>query len=253
MKEKRSYTHWGTTYVSITGLPTARTVSIKNESDKFIKELLKYDIFPKKTHSKGTADLQTGPVTSGQVACTKYVGNAPHVLENSIGKVASVTSTFPISLFQCPRLLSYQGPPALHDDLVRMVRSCHICYVDKPLDDNMMCEAHPDGCGKALEVHDIVVCDASECELVEGKIYYIAARMVVTIEDNGKVDTRKGCKVGIIKCLFNQLHLFAHRVGLVVSIERQDEVKTLTQNMRNHCCTVAKLSFLDGGSLLNFG
>ena len=59
--KKRCYTHFGLKYIFIGGLPAVRTVSIKNESDKFVQELVKYNIFPKQNHSKGTSDLQTGP------------------------------------------------------------------------------------------------------------------------------------------------------------------------------------------------
>ena len=247
--EKRCYTHFGLTYISIGGLPVVRTVSIKNESDKFVQELVKYNIFPKQKHSKGTSDLQTGPTNHVQVACTKYVGNAPFILKKRNNLVASVSSTTPTSLFQCPRLLSYQGPPMLQDGNVRIVRRCHICYLDKPFDTNMCCDKHTDGCGKSLVMGTPVVCDATECELIEGKIYYIAARTVRIVDEDGERESRKGCKVGVVKCLFNQLHLFAHRVGLVVRIMKQDTEKSKTQYMRNHCCSVAEITFIDGGSL----
>ena len=244
-KAKTSYTHWGVTYITMSGLPQIRTVSIKNESDKFVKHLTKYDILPKQKHSKGTPDVNPGALTAHQTACTKFVGTAPYVLTDSKGEVASVTHTFPLTLMQCPRLLSYQGPPATNDELVRMVTSCYVCFLDKPIDNNMTCSNHSSGCGKSVVRGDLIVCDASECELVEGKVYYIAARRVKVSE---KREVEKECKVGIVKCLFNQLNLFAHRVGVVVDIQKKEEVETTTQYMKNKCHSVAEVKFLDGGN-----
>jgi hypothetical protein len=59
----------------------------------------------------------------------------------------------------------------------------------------------------------LIVVDASECELVNRRIYCIAARCV-------NRDRHKSCKVGYVKALFNQEHLVGHRVGIVPKIPR---------------------------------
>ena len=48
--------------------------------------------------------------------------------------------------------------------------------------------------------------------------------------------------------MFNQLNLFAHRVGVVVDIQKKEEVETTTQYMKNKCHSVAEVKFLDGGN-----
>ena len=125
-----------------------------------------------------------------------------------------------------------------------------VCFVSHPIDKNMKCSKHPDGCGHALSVGNIVVVDATECELVQGCIYYIAVRVVYDgNDDKGAVEPYKGCKIGYLKCLFNQVHLFAHRVAIVTSIELPDETETYTAS--NVCGGTATIKFIDHG-LLNY-
>ena len=110
----------------------------------------------------------------------------------------------------------------------------------------MKCDQHKNGCGRTLKTCMTVVVDATECELVEGKIYYIAARVVTD-------DARKSCKIGIVKCLFDQVHLFAHRVGIVTEIHCPDKNQSTTKRpayiARNKCFGTATLKFIDGGLL----
>ena len=121
-----------------------------------------------------------------------------------------------------------------------MVQSSLVTFVGHPIDTNMSCKEHPNGCGKVLAAGDIVVCDAHECEFVKGGIYFIAARI---LDSEG----HKSCKVGLFKCLFHQVNLIAHRVGKVVKIEQEGKSKNTTQYACDHCRGVATIRFLDGG------
>ena len=57
----------------------------------------------------------------------------------------------------------------------------------------------------------------------------------------------KTCKVGVFKCLFNQLNIIAHRVGMVVNTQEERENKNTTGYARDHCHGVAEIQFIDGG------
>ena len=99
------------------------------------------------------------------------------------------------------------------------------------------------GCGFGVEEGSLVVVDASECELVHGRIWYIAARTVTK-------EGQKSCKVGYVKCLFNQVHLVAYRVGIVTEIKHGKQYKiTDTLNFKDVCQSVAKIKFVDGGMM----
>lgn len=123
-----------------------------------------------------------------------------------------------------------------------MVRSSLINYIHDPFDSNMKCNQHPNGCGRELlKKGTVVVCDARECEYVRGGVYYVAARCV---DHEGN----RTCKVGVFKCLFNQLNIIAHRVGMVVDTqEERGENKNTTGYARDHCHGVAEIQFIDGG------
>ena len=129
-----------------------------------------------------------------------------------------------------------------------MVNYAYVCFIDKPVDENMQCTLHNDEspvyrhCGAVVRMGMPILIDATECELVDGYVYYIAARLITT-------SGRKGCKVGIVKCLFNQVHLFAHRVGYVTKILHPEEnaEKTRTIHARNKCHGLARIVFADNG------
>ena len=123
-----------------------------------------------------------------------------------------------------------------------MVRSSLINYIHDPFDSNMKCDQHPNGCGQELlKRGTVVVCDARECEFVRGGVYYVAARYV---DEKGKMT----CKVGVFKCLFNQLNLIAHRVdGIILDTHEERHEKNTTGYARDHCHGVAPVKFIDGG------
>lgn len=121
-----------------------------------------------------------------------------------------------------------------------MVTHAWVSYIDKAVDNNMTCSLH-DNCGKVVTMGMPILVDATECELVEGHVYYIAARV---LNRNGT----KACKVGIVKCLIDQVHYFAHRVGYVTEIQHPVNMgDNLSIFMRNKCVGVAKIVFSDTG------
>ena len=122
-----------------------------------------------------------------------------------------------------------------------MVLSSMINYIHDPFDSNIKCEKHPNGCGRELlKRGTVVVCDARECEYIRGGVYYVAARCV-------DCKGNKTCKVGVFKCLFNQLNIIAHRVGMVVATQEERENKNTNGYARDHCHGVAEIQFIDGG------
>lgn len=83
-----------------------------------------------------------------------------------------------------------------------------VCYISRPLDSNMKCQDHPNGCGFHLQLGDVLFVDGSEMELVKGSIIYMSVRKL----DHQGVRT---CKVGIMKAIPGQINLFCNRVGIV--------------------------------------
>jgi hypothetical protein len=80
-----------------------------------------------------------------------------------------------------------------------------------------------------------ILVDATECKLVDGYMYYMSARLVTT---KGK----KGRKVGIVKCLFDQ--------GYVTKIHHPDEKQeNRTIHARNKCHGIAQIVFADTGNI----
>ena len=100
-----------------------------------------------------------------------------------------------------------------HFDLslqVRKVIIAPVCYINKPLDTNMKCKEHKEGCGAYLQVGNLCYIDGSECTFVEGH-YLISVRLLNHLG-------LRTCKVGYAKVLCNQVHLLCNRVGVVSSI-----------------------------------
>ena len=96
------------------------------------------------------------------------------------------------------------------------VSQCYVCFVDLPLDHTHQCSLHPVCCGtQLLKPGQCVMVCGRECELVKGKVWYVAVRIV---DSFGVV----GCKVGIVKVLADQLHTVCNRQGTVSQILRRD-------------------------------
>ena len=124
-----------------------------------------------------------------------------------------------------------------------------VCFINRAIDKNMKCKRHPNGCGDFIAQGTPVIVDATECELVQGCIYYIAVRVLGHIEDKkGEWQPHKMCKIGYLKCLYNQVHLFAHRVGFISKIELPEEDNE-TYLARNVCEGIARIRFTDTGLL----
>ena len=78
----------------------------------------------------------------------------------------------------------------------------------------MFCPNHKNGCGQSLKIGDVLLVDGSEMELVHGSTIYIA---VYKLDDVG----HRTCKVGILKAIPGQIHLFCNRVGRVSRLWRR--------------------------------
>jgi hypothetical protein len=67
-----------------------------------------------------------------------------------------------------------------------MVTSAYVSFIDKPVDENMICPLHNKDseihkhCGSIVDKGMPILVDATECELVDGYVYYMAARLVTT-------------------------------------------------------------------------
>ena len=89
-----------------------------------------------------------------------------------------------------------------------------ILFISEPPDDNARCEEHPNGCGLSLNVSDIVMVDGSEMEMINGEVVNFAVRKL------NHLGVRQ-CKVGLMRALPGQTHLFGNRVGVVSEIKRR--------------------------------
>jgi hypothetical protein len=168
--------------------------------------------------------LNTAEVKAHQWEGIPSASGSPHVCNE-----------YPSAAFHCPTLAHFKCGPKTYDPLVRhffsafvthnvdgndvifypflqvrMVKCAYVSFIDKPVDENMQCTLHNENnplhkhWGAILRKGMSILVDATECELVDGYVYYMAARVLTTTG-------RKGCKVGIVKCLFDQVEYFAHR------------------------------------------
>ena len=101
------------------------------------------------------------------------------------------------------------------------------------------------GCGRFLKLNDIVKIDAMDCFLIRGVIWAVSVKKLNP--DDGKL----GCNVGYIKCLANQLHIFANRIGYVKTINADEENYETQKNklavwMGRSCHGACEVWFLDG-------
>ena len=123
-----------------------------------------------------------------------------------------------------------------------MVKYANVLFISQPdLDQNMKCNSHPGGCGWSLEDGDICRVDAGECQLIKGRIWNVAVRAVYDPDDKGNIQL--GCKVGIVRVLYNQLHLVANRTGTITMLCHGPNKKSNTQNLQNMCGGTARLVF----------
>jgi hypothetical protein len=94
-------------------------------------------------------------------------------------------------------------------------------------------------CGADLRVNEVVFVNGRDCTLVNHHIYYLGVNRV----EMGEV---KACRVGVLKCLFNQVQYFANRMAQVTLVygkgrgEKGDAWVGLVGG-------AAEISFLDRG------
>jgi hypothetical protein len=181
-------------------------------------------------------------------------------------------NAYPSTIQNNPMFLSCPIPPALSDNVTYHTRKCWVLFTHpgegKIVDGNLHkkrmsddeiakivaslgfkpspgCEeTHRIGCGRFLEIKDIVKVDAMDCFNWKGVMWLVPVRKY----DEKSASYR--CIVGYVKCLIDQLHLFANRVGIVKSINA-DEWRHESQKHPNAVWMgkehgVAEVWFLDG-------
>jgi hypothetical protein len=100
-------------------------------------------------------------------------------------------------------------------------------------------ENEPYACGKYLKVGSIIITYGNDIHWVK-ECYYIGAYMLVIGDGNAKL----GCKVGVVKAAYNQLHYWTNRVGVVDKIFQPQEGPS--KEYRNHANGGASVTCLDG-------
>jgi hypothetical protein len=104
-------------------------------------------------------------------------------------------------------------------------------YIGHPVDNNMTCKLHPDGCGKYIKVGGLGFVDASEATFHRGH-YFVSIRALNSLGE-------RTCKVGLLNVLCDQMHVFGNRIGVFTKIEgraagyndRMVEVTTSGKNL----------------------
>jgi hypothetical protein len=89
-----------------------------------------------------------------------------------------------------------------------------VCYISKAIHEDMVCERHPDGCGRFLNPGDIIFIDASQCRFYRCT-WYVSCRKLNS-------DGCRTCKVGYVKVLADMMHLVGNRIGVITSIHVHD-------------------------------
>lgn len=154
----------------------------------------------------------------------------------------AIADKFPTLLKDCAMFGNFSlSPPQSSLSDVQMVKYVNVLFINKPIDDNMRCEHHPNGCGFDLKHGENCIVDAGECQLVMGRVWNVAVRARVV----GKDGLRMDCKVGIVRCRFDQLHLIGNRSGIITKMEPSNHGKTTTQSLRSTCHGYAVLTFTD--------
>lgn len=164
---------------------------------------------------KGTGDGRVGVLNDWPMTMVEHfkymtAWDVPAKTNDSIVSTLFALSLLHIisyshSIFQCNTKMFTQ---------VRSVTHGAILFISEPPDDNARCSQHPDGCGKSLRVNDLVMVDGTEMEFVCGDVVHFAVRRL----NHCGV---RGCKVGIMRALPGQCHLFGNRVGVVSEIQRR--------------------------------
>ena len=149
---------------------------------------------------------------------------------------------FPVNLRDCPMFANYaKALPMSNHPETSLVKYVNVIFISTTLDKNMSCNIHPGGCGWALNYGRPVMVDAGECQLIKGRIWNVAVREMSAVDDKHNITL--GCKIGIVRVLYNQLHLVGNRTGMITSISHKPEKKSNTQNLQNACGGTAIMTF----------
>lgn len=158
-----------------------------------------------------------------------------------------IDDNFPTRLRDCPMFGSYAHvPPMIHRPEVKLVRYVNVIFISNPLDDNMSCVIHQKGCGQHLKLNDLCKVDAGECQLIKGRLWNVAVRHVG--DPDNKNNMQLGCKVGIVRVMYDQLHLGGNRFGIISMIAHCPNKNSTTQNLQNMCYGTATLVFFNDPS-----
>ena len=153
-----------------------------------------------------------------------------------------IDDKFPTKLRECPMFANYSlAHPMTEHAEVRMVKYANVLFISQWQDENMKCKQHTGGCGWDLSEGDICRVDAGECQLIKGRIWNVAVRALYDPDEKGNIQL--GCKVGIVRVLYNQLHLVANRTGTISMLCHGPNKKSCTQNLQNMCGGTARLVF----------
>lgn len=88
-------------------------------------------------------------------------------------------------------------------------------YIGTPVDVNMKCNIHPQGCGRHINLGDLAFIDGSEVTFHRGQVLIAVRRL--------SSEGYRSCKIGLVNVLCDQLHLVGNRIGIIVKIQHSYE------------------------------
>ena len=133
---------------------------------------------------------------------------------------------------------AYVSPP--HDACIPTPFVCLLCKIHSK-EDARQCQEHKNGCGYSIELGDVVVIDGSDTYYRDLGVYEIGVFKI----GHG---LRRGCKVGVIKCLFNVLSFFTNRYAQVTYLTPHEEDEhTNHTDLHSKLQGYAHLAIMDSG------
>ena len=146
----------------------------------------------------------------------------------------------------------FQGPL---NSVQPMIRYRNVDNCDIPIPGNCMmvgtknkayscsCSSHPAGCGPHLELGQDVLVYGPNIRHLVGGVYRIGCHVLLP-------GRRIGCKVGYVRVMYEQLHLFVNRVGTVTYIAPEPSTKRggkAYDALYKECVGYCHLSFFQEG------
>ena len=143
----------------------------------------------------------------------------------------------------------YETPDYIQNGMEKATKREHLGWpscqsfhiVNTHLDRDILCvnNEHDEGvaCGTMLEVGNIVMSYGNDVHWVK-ECWYVGVYLVV---DGG---TRLGCKVGVVKAAYNQLHIWTNRVGVVKEVFASGDGRS--REMKDMAFGYAIVTCLDG-------